>query len=156
MWVVAVACCVFILLTMPAMALQRVSGCCDLLCFKPANNACSWLSSLWVTAVACCVSSLLIMPVLVSLESEWLLWLVESKPADITCSWPSSWWVALMSHCISSLLMMLVWNLQDVSGCLLFCALFLLTTSILDCLLFTNHTHHCLPACMCILFCQAC
>ena len=40
-----------------------------------------------------------------------------------------------MSHCILSLLIVLVWNLQNVSGCLLFSILFLLMAPILDSLL---------------------
>ena len=112
-----------------SLALQEVSGCCGLLCFKPADNACPWLSSLWVAAVGCCVSSLLIMPVLGSPASEWLLWvavfqacwqclslalqlvsgccgLLCFKPADNACAWLFSLWVAAVGCCISSLLTM--------------------------------------------------
>ena len=96
LWVTVVACCVSSLLTMPdlgspvgewflwlavfqlcwqwlSLALQRVGGCCGLLCFKPTDNSCSWLFSLWVATVPCCVLSLLTMTVLHSSECEWLL-----------------------------------------------------------------------------------
>ena len=108
---------------------QSVSSCCGLLCFKPADNGCPWLSSLWVAAVAGCVSSLLTMAVLGSPGSEWLLWfavcqvcwqwlslalqlvsgccgLLCSKPADNGCPWLSSLWVAAVACCVSSMLTM--------------------------------------------------
>ena len=152
MWVTAVSCCVSSLLMRPVLgssgsewllclavyqacwwclflALQEVSGCCVLLCIKPADDACSWLSSMWVAAVSCCVSSLLMMPVLGSPEGEWLLclalyqacwWclflalqnvsgccvLLCIRPADDACPWLFSMWVAAVSCCVSSLLMM--------------------------------------------------
>ena len=56
-----------------SLALQNVSGCCALHCFKPVDNACSWLSSQWVAVVPCCDSSLLTMTVHHSLGCEWLL-----------------------------------------------------------------------------------
>ena len=72
-----------------------VSGCHALLCFKPADDACSlgceWLpclavfkladdacpllSSWCVVAMPCCALSLLMMPVLCSLGCEWLPYL---------------------------------------------------------------------------------
>ena len=55
------------------LALQLVSGYCALLCFKPGDNACSWLSRKWVAAVPSYVSSLMTVLVLVSPVSEWLL-----------------------------------------------------------------------------------
>ena len=64
---------------MPVLAHQDVSGCCGLMCFKPADNGCSWFLSGCVAAVAWCVSSLLTTPVLGSPESEWLLWLGASS-----------------------------------------------------------------------------
>ena len=66
-------------------ALQGVSGCHALLCFKPADNACPLLSRMWVAAMPCCVSSLL---------------------ADDSCPLHSREWVAAMPCCVSSLLMM--------------------------------------------------
>ena len=50
-----------------------MSGCCALLCFKPANNAWSLLFREWVAAVPCCISCLLTMFVLDSPVGVWLL-----------------------------------------------------------------------------------
>ena len=86
-WVTAVPCCVSSLLMMPVLcspvckwllclvvfqvcwwclssALQGVSGCCALLCLKPANAY--LFSREWVSAMPCCVSSLLMMSILCS------------------------------------------------------------------------------------------
>ena len=55
---------------MPSLALQYVSGCFALLCFKFADNACSWLFSLWVAVVFFSVSNLLTTHILDSLGCE--------------------------------------------------------------------------------------
>ena len=153
-WVPAVHCCVSSLLTTSVLgppesewllclamfqacwqslflALQDVSGCCGLLCFKPAKNACSWLFSLWVATVHCCVSRLLTISVFNSSVGEWLLcntvfqacWqslslalqevssccaLLCLKPADNLYPWHSSWWVT--AGCVWSLLTTLVFG----------------------------------------------
>ena len=108
-----------------------MSGCCALACFKPANNACSWLFSWWVAVVPWCVSSLLTMPVLDSPACGWLLclavfqacWqclflalqyvsgcyaLLCFKPADNAYSGFSREWVVAVPYCDPSLLTMLV------------------------------------------------
>ena len=102
-----------------SLAVQEVSGCCALLCFKLANNSCPWLSSGWVAVMPCCVSSLLTIPVLGSPGGEWLLclamflacwqslslalqWvsgycvLLCFRPVDNPCPWLSSGWVLLL------------------------------------------------------------
>lgn len=99
-------------------SLQHVSGCHSLLCFKPADNSCSCLSSLWVgyltslyfkpannahswlcrgwvAFMPCSVSGLPMMPVLVSLDGEWLPWLAAFQ---------TRWWCLLLAF-------------QEVSGC---------------------------------------
>ena len=85
-------------------ALQYVGGCCALLCFKPADDACPLLSSMWVTAV--CVSSMLMMPVLWSPGCEWLLCLAVFQACWWCCPLLSRKWVAAVPCCVSSLLMM--------------------------------------------------
>ena len=88
-----------------SLALQSVSGSCVLLCFKPGDNFCPWLSRKWVAVVPCCVSSLVTMPVLGSPACEWLLWLAF-KPANYDCPWLSRKWVAAMCcYLLSSLVM---------------------------------------------------
>ena len=66
-----------------SLALQKVSGCSDLLCLKPTDDACFWFSRLWEAAVPYCVSSL----------------------SDDTCSLLFRVWVAVVHCCVSSLLM---------------------------------------------------
>ena len=138
-WVAAIDCCISSLLTMPvlgslecewllyfamfqacwkslSLALQPVSGCCALLCFKLADTSCSWLTRKWVAAVHCCDSSLLTIPILGSPVCEWLLCLALFqacweylflalqpvsgccaflclKAVDNPCSWLSRMWV---------------------------------------------------------------
>ena len=75
-------------------ALQKVSGCCAFLYFKPADDACPLLFSGWVAVVPCCVSSLLMMLLLCSPVGEWLLLAV----------FQASWWCLFSTH-------------QQVSGC---------------------------------------
>ena len=125
MWVTAVPCCVWNLLTMLflcspvsewllclavfhgywclSFALQEVSSCCVLLCFKPADDACplppgsEWLLLLAVLWV--CWWCVLCSPV-----GKWCSVLLCFEPADN--AWPllSSWWAAVPC-CVSSLLM---------------------------------------------------
>ena len=102
-----------------SLALQEVGAYYALLNFKPTHNCCLWSSSLWVAAVPCCDSSLLTMSVFDSSGYEWLTFLLVFQVC--WCSWLSRWWVAAVLHCISSWLMTLVWDLQNVSGCLLCC-----------------------------------
>ena len=123
-WVAAVLYCVWSLLTISVLgspvcewllclavfaacwqslflALQPVSGCCTLLCFKPTDNPCSWLSRKWVAAVPYCVSSLLTIPVLGSPACEWCCAYLCFEPTDNPCLWLSSWWVASFPCCSS-------------------------------------------------------
>lgn len=56
-----------------SLVLQLVSGFCALLFFKPADNACPWLSRMWVAVSPCFVSSLHTIFVFGSSGGEWLL-----------------------------------------------------------------------------------
>ena len=51
-----------------SLALQFVCGCCNLRCFNPANNVCSWFPSMWVAAMPCSASALLTMPFFLALQ----------------------------------------------------------------------------------------
>ena len=149
---------------------KYVSGCCALVCFKPADDAWPWLSSMWVAAVPWCVSSLLTMSVLGSPVCEWLLchdvfqacwqWLslalqdvsgccalVCFKPADDAYPWLFSWWVAayltLSKPADGAYLRSSESKLLAVFLC------FMLNDETHP-WLFTDHTHYCLPKCVCI------
>ena len=104
-----------------------MSGCYILLCLKPADNACSWLSSLWVAAVPCyawsnndcswlfrkwvatvpcCVVYQLTILSLVLQEVSSCCVLVCFKPTDNDFPWLFSLWVAAVPGCVSCLLTM--------------------------------------------------
>ena len=113
------------------LALQKVSGWCILLYFKPDNNTCSCLFRKWVAAMPCCIWTPLISPALGSAACEYLLSLVvyqvcwqclflalqsvscshsllDFKPTNNTCLWLSREWVTDVSDYISRLLTVLI------------------------------------------------
>ena len=86
--------------------LQPVSGCCSLLCFKPADDACPLLSSWWVAGMSCCVSSLLIIPSSAVQAVSGHSALLYFESADDACPLLPRMWVTAVPCCVSSLLMM--------------------------------------------------
>ena len=102
-----------------SLALQPVSGCSALLCFKLTDDPCPWLSRVWVAAVPCCISNLLMMPVLGSPVCEWLQCLAMFQ--TYFSPWLSSLWVAAVAHCVSSLLIIPILGSSE-SECLWFLA----------------------------------